>query len=64
MNIKATEEELANYIDNGISLYLHTLCGMIEEGVNWQEAEENFRHVLSERIAFAIKQAVIRGVAL
>jgi hypothetical protein len=62
MNIKMTESELSSYMDSGISLYLQTLCGMLEEGRPWQEAEENFRHMLCDRIASAIKQAVIRGV--
>ena len=63
MNIRMTEEEIADFIDDGISVYLQTLCMALEEGRNWQEAEANFRKMLTRRIASAIVQAVKRGAA-
>ena len=62
MNIPMTEDDIASFIDSGICLYLQTLCMALEEGRSWQEAEANFRQMLSQRIASAIRQAVQRGV--
>jgi GAF domain-containing protein len=62
MKMPTTEEQLAELIDDGIVMYLRTLCMTIEEGRDWAEAERNFRRMLCSRIASAIHQAVARGV--